>query len=129
MTKFYAMKKLSLLVFTALLLSSSALFAQDAGKLKLKSDLPAIFDFEPLEVDSLNFSRESFDLSIPIMSKNFSSKSKVEFIDPNMRILNLSKSFKGSIREIEVPEDYPSRMPIIKLRESNVHDTILLPKK
>ncbi|WP_215224219.1 hypothetical protein [Echinicola shivajiensis] len=124
------MKKISLLVFTAALLFSSDLLAQDTGKLDLKSDLPAIFDFEPIEgIDSLNFSKESFDLSIPIMSKNISSNNKVEFIDPNMRILNLSKSFKGSIRVLEVPEDYHSRMPIIKLRESNVDDAILLPKK
>ncbi|WP_186753682.1 hypothetical protein [Echinicola salinicaeni] len=121
------MKKFSLFVFTATLLFSSDLFAQDTSK--LESDLPTVFDFEPLELDSLDLSMDALDLNIPIVSKNLSGKNRVELIDPNMRILNLSKSFKGSIREIEIPEDYYSRMPIVKLRESNEKETILLPKK
>ncbi|UCS94190.1 hypothetical protein KZP23_03925 [Echinicola marina] len=123
------MKKVFLLAIMGLFLFSEDLLAQDESGLKSKSDLPIIFDFEPLKTDSLDLSMDDIDLNIPIMSKNFSGKNQVEYIDPNMRILNLSKSFKGSIKVIEVPKDYYSRMPIVKLKDSYGDDAILLPRK
>ncbi|MBD8488432.1 hypothetical protein IFO69_06700 [Echinicola sp. CAU 1574] len=118
------------LIFIGLFLVSAGLYAQEVDSLIGNDTVPQTFNLEPLKSDSLSFSLSPGAIREVLLSRNsMKGTNEVVFVDPNMKILEMSKSFSGKIKVVEIPADYFSRMPIVKLKESNDKAAIISPKK
>lgn len=127
------MKTPLVIVFAGFLFTSGELFAQSNDSSEVKRSFSEIFDFKPLQLDSLENSLNTVGAKAFLMSKNWQEwrgiQGEMAYTDPNMPVLSLPKDHKGTLGIVQLPENYSSRMPVKRLKESQESAFIVPPKK
>lgn len=126
------MKTTFIIVCAGLFFASGELYAQSKDSNEVKKSFSEIFKINPLQFDSLEASLNTVGAKAYLLARDMQrrkgDRENMSYIDPNMPVLILPKNHQGSLRIIELPKDYPSRMPIKKLEESQ-SSAVILPQK